>query len=336
MTVIVSAPPAGPAVPGRVRRGSAGHRSSGRPPVARAGHPGTTARARARAPVRVIASSTAVSTTARVRRAISSAVPLRFNGSASTWRAAAIEDGLGRRRSRRRPRPGAPECAGPRSRRRRGRTAGRHGARTAQPARATPIAPCQKPGRSRYSPGSPDGNRRGAAELHRAGVGLAIPGIAPRAGQRPDGVVAQIDRRTRPRRPDVQPRGHQRVRAQARARAPRLGAVELDLVTARRARTAPHRATPPPTPPTAGPGADRVRPIRPGSRRHRCVLRPAGPATSRSRSARRAAATGGRSHPTPAAAGPARPMDSQCPTSPAVMSGSLAFRLNTDPDSSRR
>ncbi len=35
-------------------------------------------------PVRVIASSTAVSTTARVRRAISSARPSRFNGSAST------------------------------------------------------------------------------------------------------------------------------------------------------------------------------------------------------------------------------------------------------------
>ena len=112
--------------------------------------PGPSAR-----PVRVIASSTAVSTTARVRRAINSARPPRFNGSASTWPAAASSVASAAVIAA----STAPRCASVC-----GSTDSREalayiGAATARAPPSqhalTPMAPYQKPGRSRYSPGAP-------------------------------------------------------------------------------------------------------------------------------------------------------------------------------------
>ena len=88
--LIVVLLPAGRAARGRVRHGSVGRRSSGQPRAEHAPRPGTGAQARAHGAVRLIVSSTAISTTARTRRADSSAEPLRFNGSASTSAAAAL------------------------------------------------------------------------------------------------------------------------------------------------------------------------------------------------------------------------------------------------------
>ena len=68
-------------------------------------------------------------------------------------------------------------------------------------------------------------HRRGRGELHGAGVGFGHPSVAPRAGQRPHAVGMQVDGEQRTL-PGGQPRGHQRMSAQRRARTPHLGAVQ--------------------------------------------------------------------------------------------------------------
>ena len=165
-SVIAQLPPAGPAVRGPARRGSAARTSSGRRRALHAAaswHSGAGPRAR---PVRVIVSSTAVSTTARVRRAINSAMPLRFNGSSSIATAAheSIASPAASAAST------APRCASVCGSAESSAARAYSGAATARapPSQhaATPIAPCQKPGRDRYSPGRPTGMRGRIAELH--------------------------------------------------------------------------------------------------------------------------------------------------------------------------
>ena len=126
-------------------------------------------------------------------------------------------------------------------------------------------------------------------------------------GKGPDGGPTQRHGEQSPV-PGRHPRGYQGVRAEARARAPCLGAVECHPRCLHRWRARPHREPPPPTPPTtdlAGRPAPRDRPE---SRPHRRVPRPAGPRRCPSQSGRPAGATVRPSNRDPAAAEPAHPM----------------------------
>ena len=141
--------------------------------------PGPSAR-----PVRVIASSTAVSTTALVRRAINSARPPRFSGSASTWPAAdsSVASAAVSAAST------APRCASVC-----GSTDSRaaslvqrcgDGARPSEPAGAHPDGAVPEPRPIEVLARGADGYRGRTGEFHGSGVGVRHPRIAPIAGKR--------------------------------------------------------------------------------------------------------------------------------------------------------
>ena len=99
------------------------------------------------------------------------------------------------------------------------------GAGTADPAGGHPGGPVPETRPAQVLAWPAHLHRRGRGELHGAGVGFGHPSVAPRAGQRPHAVGMQVDGEQRTL-PGGQPRGHQRMSAQRRARTPHLGAVQ--------------------------------------------------------------------------------------------------------------
>ena len=151
--------PAGPAARGPARRGSAARRSSDRRPASHAERPehsGAGPESAGGAGDRLVDGGL---DDRAVRRAINSAAPLRFNGSAST--SAAAHDSVASAAAS--AASTAPRCAsvcasarvlGGALIQRRG-----DGPRSAQPARRDSDRAVPEPGRDRYSPGRPTGRR---------------------------------------------------------------------------------------------------------------------------------------------------------------------------------
>ena len=245
---------------------------------------------------RVMASSTAVSTTARARRAISSAVPLRFDGSASTSAAGHAQRRLGRgqrgvHRAEVRQRVRVGGVVGGARVQRRG-----HRARPAEPARRDPTRRARTPAGSGIARRCRPATAETPLNWTERVSDSAIPALRQLLGSGRTPAIVQVDGE-QTALTVVQPRRHQRMRAEPGARAPHLRAAQRSRSPSPRGTAPRRRGTRPPTHPTvarfpAGPPssariatasvcASASRPattsvsVSSASRCHRCAVSPA-------------------------------------------------------------